>query len=65
MLVALSIAAMGKDNDELRNNVRFFVKNKHLRITFFILKAKAIYVILLCKILSLKDLVLTQMILPI
>ena len=29
MLVALSIAAMGKDNDELRNNVRFFVTKGH------------------------------------
>ena len=29
MLVALAIAAMGKDNDEPRNNVRFFVTKEN------------------------------------
>ena len=40
MLVALSIAAMGKDNDEPRNNVRFFVKKQTSENYLLYLKGK-------------------------
>ena len=40
MLVALAIAAMGKDNDEPRNNVRFFVQKSNNVRALYLYNAK-------------------------